>query len=296
MLGQQNETTPPEGDSHSSITNDAAGTSSTQNVPKLEVHRVALKLPQFWTQQPEIYFEQIEAMFLTSDIRDTKTKYAYLIQALPSEVAIDVQDVMRKCRQERDPYEIMKQQLISRNTMSDTSRVEQLLSHATMGDRSPSAFYRWMLRTAGTSSGITDDLVKKLWFRQLPSQLEASLRPFADKDMETITKFADEIYEIYKRPHGLSVVEESKKPGAIPKRVDEVAELKAEISELKRAIAQLSTSNSRGRSHSRGRSSSKNRDKSESRLCFFHYKFGDDARKCKGYPCPKASSGTSKNH
>lgn len=275
---------PGEGESE----NTGSGDNHTDTTPptntadeERKIFGVSVKLPQFWQQQPEIYFEQAEASFRNAGVTRSRTKYDYLLVALPVDVAIDVQDVMVKCRTDSDPYETMKEQLIKRNTASNTHRVEQLLSNATMGDRTPSNFYRWMLRTAGSDASVSEKFIRQLWIRQLPTQVEASLRPFFDRDADIITAIADEIHEIYRRGPGVNAVEKSTKN-------DDVSQLKAEIAELKKMVSQLSVGKPRNRSRSRDRLSVQTNKEPEAKLCHFHYKFGDDAYKCRGPPCPKA--------
>lgn len=252
-----------------------------------QVSTYSVKLPQFWPTAPEAYFELIEASFRTGRvISQSRTKYDYLIQALPSHVALEVLDVMRKCRESQTPYEDMKKELISRNSMSESSRIEQLLSGTQMGDRTPSAFYRHMLNVAGTT--VDEKMVRTLWMRRLPQLLEVSLRPFDSESMDTVLKIADQVFEVQQRQQSVSSVNPSTS-------CDPYYEgLKNEISELRKIISEMKPSGSQGRrsrSQSRNRSSNKGTD---SNLCYFHEKFGDAARKCKGAPCPKAPS-NSKN-
>ena len=47
-----------------------------------EQNAVALKLPTFWTSQPEVWLAQAEAQFALRGITADQTKYYYIIAAL----------------------------------------------------------------------------------------------------------------------------------------------------------------------------------------------------------------------
>ena len=58
------------------------------------VNAVALKLPPFWTNQPEIWFAQCEAQFLLRNVTVDDTKFAYIVSSLDSTSAGEVSDII----------------------------------------------------------------------------------------------------------------------------------------------------------------------------------------------------------
>ena len=46
-----------------------------------ETNAVAIKLPTFWAQQPEVWFLQAEAQFHIRKITDDTTKYYHVVAA-----------------------------------------------------------------------------------------------------------------------------------------------------------------------------------------------------------------------
>lgn len=250
------------------------------------IYAYSVKLPTFWPTAPEAYFEQVEATFRTNRISVSRTKYDYLIQALPPSVATDVLDVMRRCKDLENPYEEMKAALVRRNTLSESARLEQLLSGTEMGDRTPSAFYRSMMNISGSTTSVNDDLVRQLWMRRLPSTLEIMLKGFEKEPIDTILKIADTMYETQKRQPSLAEVNSRHSDARYQK-------LESEISELKRMISSLNFHDSNGKrsERSRSRSRSRTRDRTynpDDKTCYYHQMYDSDARKCKGPPCPKA--------
>lgn len=67
---------------------------------KIAVNSMAtLTLPRFWTENAALWFAQVEAKFAISRITAPVTKYFYLLEALPPQVATEVEDHMCGCVQ-----------------------------------------------------------------------------------------------------------------------------------------------------------------------------------------------------
>lgn len=144
---------------------------TTQNV-----EAISMKLPPFWTEYPAAWFLTIESQFNTRYITVEKTKYDYVLQVLPMEVAASVFDIITTTTPSDTPYTDLKNVLISRNSISESKRIEQLLSSEEMGDKTPSQFYLRLKTLAGQSQLVNEHLIKELWFRRLPSLVSALVK------------------------------------------------------------------------------------------------------------------------
>ena len=59
-----------------------------------EEHAVSLKLPTFWSSQPEVWFAQAEAQFNLRKITADDTKYYYVLAALDQPTATRLLDLI----------------------------------------------------------------------------------------------------------------------------------------------------------------------------------------------------------
>ena len=66
----------------------------------VEVQAVALKLPQFWPQQPEVWFAQAESQFRIRNIVADDTKYHHTVAALDQETAGRIIDLLKSPQQQ----------------------------------------------------------------------------------------------------------------------------------------------------------------------------------------------------
>ena len=76
-----------------------------------EEHAVALKLPTFWTAQPDVWFAQAEAQFNLRGITADDTKYYYVVAALDQDTATRVLDLISH-PPEDSKYSTLKGRLI----------------------------------------------------------------------------------------------------------------------------------------------------------------------------------------
>ncbi|XP_073835814.1 uncharacterized protein [Musca autumnalis] len=171
----------------SSMTNQSSG---------FEVSAASIKLPGFWTNCPEAWFIHAEMQFATKGITLDKTKYEYVVTALPQEVIMSVLDVIRNSRN-NNSYEDLKDVLIKRHTLSESKRIDKILFDLEMGDQKPSELYRPMSLMAGTQ--FSQDVLKRIWIRRLPKNLYVALMGSNITDTNQLIQTADNIWEVLQR-------------------------------------------------------------------------------------------------
>ena len=238
------------------------------------VAAVHLKLPPFWPADPQIWFAQVEAQFTTRGITVQKTKFDHIVASLAPEFATEVRDLILNPPREQ-PYDTLKDQLIKRTAASEQRRLQQLFNAEELGDRKPSQLLRRMQQLLGDKANNTDGtFLRELFLQRLPSNVRMVLASTPDAgNLDDLAQLADKIVEV--ATPSISSVKTS----------DEFERLRHEVTELKLLIQTLKQLK---RSRSRGRSPSPAPQRHSQEICWYHAKFGDNARKCKP-PCSKSS-------
>lgn len=60
------------------------------------VRKVAVRLPVFWPEEPELWFAQLEGQFTICGITDDDTRYAYVLSRIEPQQAREIRDVIKK--------------------------------------------------------------------------------------------------------------------------------------------------------------------------------------------------------
>lgn len=145
------------------------------------------------------------------------------------------------------------------------------------------------MRTKAQGTGITDELLKTLWNNQLPEQLRTILASGHEVPIDTCANMADRIWEeINHKKFNINAI--------APSSSNQVSlqSMQTQINEL----FELVKNNQQSRSRSWSRSNNQKRGNTPAgqsnvgnssnqqrfETCWWHFKFGAEARKCK-QPC-----------
>ena len=109
---------------------------------------IAVKLPDFWTTNPEIWFRQAKAQFALRHVVSEETKYYYVLAALDQNTAQRLLDLLSN-PPAANKYTAIKQRLLSTFALSETDRAAKLLNMPPLGDREPSTLMDEMLVLLG---------------------------------------------------------------------------------------------------------------------------------------------------
>lgn len=225
-----------------------------------------------------MWFSQVEAQFAIAGISNDLTRYNTVVGAMDSSVLMHVSDILLGPAQNRS-YKALKERLIQQFADSEQQRLRKLLQDLPLDGKKPTALLREMHTLAGGT--VSSEFLQSLWIQRLPTQAKAILSAH-DGDLDQLAKLADKILEVGEGSSVNAVCAPSESAmGRLERRLDD----------LTRQIASLSTDR-RARSSSRGHKS-RSRSKSQHSECYYHRKFGKDARKCRS-PCKQKSSENSK--
>lgn len=254
---------------------------ATESSQAATVSTVGVKLPPFWSNDPRLWFAQVEAQFHTRNITAQKTRFDYVIASLSPDIATEVRDLILQ-PPPNNPYDTLRQQLIRRTSTSEQSRLQQLLSGLELGDSRPTRLLRRMQALLSGDTSTTDSaLFRELFLQRLPSNVRMIVASSVDSDVQELAELADRIMDASTSNSSITMVADSQNSSL----QTEVNSLRADVSDLKKLLENLS-----GSQHgSRGARDPDSASRPQTNLCWYHFRFGDAAKKCKA-PCSKSGN------
>ncbi|VDM02000.1 unnamed protein product [Schistocephalus solidus] len=112
-------------------------TDTETNTGSLDANSLSFKLRSFTPSNPRVWFMQIEAVFSTRRITSERTRYSYVVQSLPFDVAVDVEDLLDPIPAEK-PHTQLKDAVINRVAKSANRMLRELFTQVELGDQTPS--------------------------------------------------------------------------------------------------------------------------------------------------------------
>jgi hypothetical protein len=251
----------------------------TQIETPAQLHRIAIKVPPFWADEPELWFAQMESQFTLGGITQDATKYAYVLSHIDTKYAKEIKDLITT-PPANDKYESVKKALIQRLSISQEQQIRQILEHEEMGDRKPSQFLRHLQALA--NSAIPEQLLRTLWMGRLPAQLQAILATRTADNLDDVAVQADRIYEVSSRATIVAGIQSSSAA---------TSTLEQQIKELTKQVASLSNrvADKKFKKRERSRSRTRVKQDTDKSICFYHRRFKEEAKKCTK-PCDFKSS------
>lgn len=242
---------------------------------KCENIDVVLAIPPlaFNHQNPKLWFSTIEAQFHCRRIRTQADKFFVVHSMLPLDIQNEVEDVLLNPPADSQ-YDALKAAVLGLLHVSDSRRLHQLLEGEALGDRKPSQLLTAM-RRAGDGFNLDDKLLRTMWLQKLPLAAQQILSPYSDgTPLTTLASSADSICALGGQQNHVSSVDSA--PDRIDMLLKQFERLSADVNRLSLESGSRHRSKSRSRSFRRG-------DRSASRsngVCWYHRRYGKDARKC----------------
>lgn len=252
----------------------------------LAVVSLATRIPDFWIDQPRIWFLQTDAILAPQHMADN-AKFNLVVTKLGKEVIQQVTDILIK-PPATGKYEAIKSRLLQIYEESANRQVQKLISEMELGEQKPSQLLRRMRELA--TGKIEDDTLAIMWQGHLPAPVRAVLAATDIKELDTLASVADKVMETTKPMFVSEVASTSnRRDQAEDSNMDKILK---EIAKISLKVNNLENERYRSRSRSRSRSngpytgrrnnSRDNRRSPESPdwLCFYHFRFRDRAAKC----------------
>ena len=219
--------------------------------PVQAVNAVSIKLARFNPARCEYWFATAEAEFnlrqppITAD----RTKFSYVLASLEGDTIDRVIDLVR-APPANDAYTAIKNRLLEAFGRTPIERCKALLDWPGLGDGTPSSMLSKMLATLPGGDDPNTNLVKTLFLRQLPSDVQDHLGGMISLPIRELARNADRFF------------------------ASSGSRLNPSSSSSFISMAEIDAVSARNQRGSIGGTTGGD-------LCFFHAKYGKEARKCK---------------
>lgn len=259
------------------------GQTSTQPTAHVSQVTEMVKMQAFYENDPELWFTVIESQFSARKITSEKTKFLQVVGNLNCNTASLVKDIIKTPFADGH-YEKLRDALIAIYAESSVEKFQKLISNTEIGDMKPSQFLHHMRSLADNT--ISEALVKQLWIQRLPTASRAVLSASGD-ELDNLAKMADKMWEVSDRFNISSVAAGNTNENAYIDKITKVLERltsKVDALERKEHVSRRDSTPHNNRNRSNSRQSNKSVGKSEHELCWYHYKYGNEAKNCRE-PC-----------
>lgn len=282
-------------------------TQEVDRKPDIMAISLASRLPEFWVDQPRVWFIRIEAILSPQRLGDD-ARFDLVVAKLPKEVILQFTDFLSR-PPATGKFAALKAKLLSLYEDTRIRQVEKLIGDMELGEMKPSQLLNRMKDLA--RENFPDETLRILWQGRLPGDVRAVLAVAETNDLDRLASIADNVVEATHRNYASEVRQPARSyntpqaEGTAPTTSKDTAVILAEIAKLSVRLANVERSGGRqanrgrqgqryGRSTSRARNTSRNRSKSRAKdnpnwLCFYHFRYAEKANKC-FQPCAWGSS------
>ena len=157
------------------------------------VNRRNIKLPEFWPNNPVLWFSRAEFNFeVAGGVVESRQKFIYVANALPYDTLTLVSDLVTAPPQE-DPYRALKERLLISHKLTTMQMAEKVLDLPALGDRRPSQLLAAMLEFCPAGEADTA-FFRASFFRRLPKEIRVLLADEVNGNLKELAIRADELY------------------------------------------------------------------------------------------------------
>lgn len=258
---------------------------ATATIPRMTMPRLIDNL-----QNVKIYFISLDFWFEASSVTSDNKKYCSVMAQIPLNDLCTIQTELDTVPTE-GKYDYIKPIIIAFYSDSQQKRFREAINDVQLGDSKPSKLYQKLKSLA--SDSLTDTALIDLWAARLPEMAHAAVIQMKDSPIKDRLVAADALVEsIRLRNIGdRSMCQTNLQPLVAATKTNTIQKEATEINlleKLSNQIAELERRFNNDRSRSKSSNSSKSRARSKSSTnhpnCWYHWKFGANAKRCKE-PC-----------
>lgn len=231
----------------------------------------------------DLWLVRLESWFNNNQVRSDNQRFHILTTLLDTQLISLVYDATQS-PPETGKYDFLKAAVRDALEESRHKRFQRLLHGQGLGDQRPSHRLNELKRLAQNGLTMNDNLLRHIWIAQLPSEAQAILAVSSDQTLPSLAKLADDVVEgLSSRTIAAASQREhaSSEPDYIRHLRKAVENLTADVVSLKKRDRSRSNTRHPGKGHKKSdRSPSPSPAKLKNDLCWYHYKYGEDARNC----------------
>lgn len=173
------------------------------NQTTIPIGAVSLKLPPFWTEDPESWFLAVEAQLRNRAITTDSTKFDHVVGVLDGSTMRKVRDIVR-APPAANKFQTLKDRLCGSFQLSKAQKVDKLIHMQATGDQKPSALLADML-------ALLDDepaafIFRRLFLDKLPETTRIAMHAHCELPLDQLAAAADAHVHESSRAVGVTLV------------------------------------------------------------------------------------------
>ena len=251
-----------------------------------DINALSVKLSNFWTEDPDSWFDRADNQFLVRGIKEDATKFAYVVQALDYAQHKEVRAIIRNPPKGAS-YAALRKALVSAFGRTELDKNTELLNLKHLGDRDP----RSVARDIDALCEDPASLPRAVMINLLPQDVRTALATV--EGLDTHHKVAEQAYIVMNMRKDRGSINAVKQQRQWAPSEDEDTQEVDAIQQRRKP--QRGRGNGKPSSMPGPQSNSKRRE--ELFVCFAHKKFGSGAFTCKpgctfeGFPLAQRGAG-----
>lgn len=174
-------------------------------VSSADVMTKQIKLNDFSTSNPSLWFLSTEVIFSSNGIDTEKDMFNYLLQSLTIEqqekirkVIEEFQTIVEGQPKEKTPYTAAKTLLLTTYDDSEEKRLRKLFEETdVVNDKTPSEILTLIQKRAGTA--VAEKAIKELWYSKIPTEVKPYLTSCKDWSLSQLAEQADTVHQLLRR-------------------------------------------------------------------------------------------------
>ena len=222
-----------------------------------------LRLPEFWSGAPAIWFARAELRFEVAGILTEREKFAHAVNALSQEATRLVTDLITNPPL-HFPYTALKERLMIAHQLSPIQKAAKILSMPVIGDRRPSQLLADLLEYCAPGEENTA-FFRAVYMQRLSVDMQVLLEGIEDGDLKQLAQKADKLWAI-RRPADSGVASVT---AVSDEFEDNIAAIRPPAKKPDKKPSTAAAADNRGQRKPRLFS-----------VCYKHMKFGAAAHKC----------------